>query len=61
MRPQCHLGGANTIIRFTENVLRREGEGIVDTLKTMRTEHLERTRAAYPSRCAPNAPVSCIR
>ncbi|WP_157857378.1 hypothetical protein [Streptomyces yerevanensis] len=40
---------ANTIIRFTENVLRQEGEDTVDTLKTMRTKHLERARAAYPS------------
>lgn len=32
-----------------KNVLRQEGEDIVDTLKTMRTEHLEQAHAAYPS------------
>ncbi|MCX4598827.1 hypothetical protein OG819_58195 [Streptomyces sp. NBC_01549] len=47
--PSAIWGVANTIIRFTENVLRQEGEDIVDTLKTMRTEHLEQARAAYPS------------
>lgn len=47
--PSAIWGVANTIIRFTENVLRQEGEDIVDTLKTMRTEHLERAHAAYPS------------
>ncbi|MFF7452072.1 MULTISPECIES: hypothetical protein [unclassified Streptomyces] len=44
--PSAIWGLANTIIRFTENVLRQEGEDIVDTLKTMRTEHLERARTA---------------
>ncbi|MFF8196730.1 hypothetical protein ACF05L_39165 [Streptomyces bobili] len=44
--PSSIWGIANTIIRFTENVLRQEGEDTVDTLKTMRTEHLERARAA---------------
>lgn len=44
--PSAIWGIANTIIRFTENVLRQEGEATVDTLKTMRTEHLERARAA---------------
>ncbi|MFJ8948370.1 hypothetical protein ACIRG4_34995 [Streptomyces sp. NPDC102395] len=44
--PSAIWGIANTIIQFTENVLRQEGEDIVDTLKTMRTEHLERARAA---------------
>ncbi|MFI5681930.1 hypothetical protein [Streptomyces cellulosae] len=47
--PSTIWGVANTIIRFTENVLRQEGEDVVDALKTMRTEHLERARAAYPS------------
>ncbi|MFL4953280.1 hypothetical protein ACJ6WE_39815 [Streptomyces sp. MMS24-I31] len=47
--PSAIWGVANTIIRFTENVLRQEGEDIVDTLKTMRTEHVERARAAYAS------------
>lgn len=47
--PSAIWGLANTIIRFTENVLRQEGEDIVDTLKTMRTEHVERARAAYAS------------
>ncbi|MGM0361735.1 hypothetical protein ACNFRX_17210 [Streptomyces griseoaurantiacus] len=45
--PSAIWGLANTIIRFTENVLRQEGEATVDTLKTMRTEHLERARAAH--------------
>ncbi|MFE9679538.1 hypothetical protein ACFYO5_36455 [Streptomyces sp. NPDC006259] len=44
--PSSIWGIANTIIRFTENVLRQEGEDTVDTLKTMRIEHLERARAA---------------
>jgi hypothetical protein len=44
--PSSIWGIANTIIRFTENVLRQKGEDTVDTLKTMRTEHLERARAA---------------
>ncbi|SES31177.1 hypothetical protein SAMN04487983_104210 [Streptomyces sp. yr375] len=45
--PSAIWGIANTIIRFTENVLRQEGEDTVDALKTMRTEHLERARAAH--------------
>ncbi|MEV7980813.1 hypothetical protein [Streptomyces sp. NPDC086519] len=44
--PSAIWGVANTIIRFTDSVLRQEGEDIVDTLKTMRTERLERAHAA---------------
>jgi hypothetical protein len=43
--PSAIWGLANTIIRFTENVLQQEGED-TGTLKTMRTEHLERARSA---------------
>lgn len=38
---------AHTIIRFTKNIIQQEGEDTADTLKAMRTEHLERARAAH--------------
>ncbi|MGW1564653.1 hypothetical protein ACWCQ1_50840 [Streptomyces sp. NPDC002144] len=38
VRPQRDLGRRHTIIRFNENVLRQDGEDIVDTLKTMGTD-----------------------
>ena len=40
--PSALFGIANIILGFAEDILRKEGEDIVDTLKTMRTEHLER-------------------
>jgi hypothetical protein len=64
--PSALWGVANTIIRFTENLLRREGEDIVDTLKMMRAEHLAMAAAFHGahrwphhrgSGCAPGAVV----
>ncbi|MFC9431661.1 hypothetical protein [Streptomyces sp. NPDC056987] len=48
--PSSLWGIANTIIRFTENVLRKEGEDIVDTLKTMLAEHLALAAAFHSAR-----------
>jgi hypothetical protein len=51
VRPQRDLGRRHTIIRFNENVLRQDGEDFADTLKTMRTEHLEQApRGVSPGR-----------
>ncbi|MET8481865.1 hypothetical protein ABZV68_32530 [Streptomyces clavifer] len=44
--PSALFDIAHIILGFAEGILRKEGKDIIDTLKTMRTEHLERATLA---------------